>query len=295
MSQKVAAIVVTYNRKQMLLQCLEGLLNQSFPIDQIIVVDNASTDGTEQLLEENNYLSHARIRYQRLPQNTGGAGGFHAGLAQGLLTHADWFWLTDDDVCPQPDCLSELIRYRGVSECLHPRIVLLNNDYFKWEQTFDLTTLGRTHTDDISFQNEKEIAFTNVGCFEGMLVSRRIVEKIGLPNAEYFISDDDTLFGLKASAHTNVAYVKAAKMNKLLSIAPVSPWKSYFIVRNKFYLRTDGLNYFRVRSTYKQDTLFILSQLTDVIRYSRMGRNYVGPAVRGFIHGIRYHALHKSV
>ena len=288
MNEKVAAVVVTYNRKILLPECLDGLLNQTAHIDKIIVIDNASTDGTYALLKEKGYLENTNIAYHGLLSNTGGAGGFNAGLQEALQGNCDWFWLMDDDVAPEPTCLENLLKYTQMSECLHPRKTLPDNEFHKWEHNIDLSTLGRTNVNDISFENGKSITFVNIGCFEGMLVSRRIVNTIGLPDPIYFISEDDTLFGLKASAHTNVSYVASALMKTLIPLGVASPWKVYFLIRNQFYLRKDGLDYFKIKTTKKDNLLFILSQLIEVLRFSRKDRHFIFPAFRGFFHGIRY-------
>ncbi|MEI8208710.1 MAG: glycosyltransferase [Methylococcales bacterium] len=288
MKDQVIAVVVTYNRKNMLAYCLDGLLQQSIEIEKIIIIDNASTDGTFDLLVDKNYLDIKKIIYFKQDTNTGGAGGFNAGICEALKETGEWLWLMDDDVVPNEDCLENLIKFKDISECLHPRRLLPNNMFYKWEQVIDLASLNTTMIGDISFTNGKEITFTNVGCFEGMLVSRRIVEIIGLPDPNYFIAEDDTLFGLKASVHTNVAYVKSAVMKKLIDTGLPLPWKVYYLIRNKFFLRKDALIYFNRPSSNKDNFLFILSNFLDVIIFFRLDRHYIIPALRGFFHGIKY-------
>ena len=294
MHETVAAIVVTYNRKTLLPECLEGLLNQTAEIEKIIIIDNASTDGTHALLCEAGYLENEKIAYYGLASNTGGAGGFNAGLKEALLGPYNWFWLMDDDVTAETTCLENLLKYRDVSECLHPRKLLPNNEFLKWEHSIDVATLSRTGTNDLSFANGKPITFTNVGCFEGMLVSRRIVEQIGLPDPNYFISEDDTLFGFKASAHTNVSYVASALMKRLLPLGNAAPWKAYYLIRNQFFLRSDALNHFKLKTSKKDDAIFLLSQIIDVLRFSRKGMKYIVPAFRGFFHGMKYQKRYEG-
>lgn len=88
---KVAAVVVTYNRKELLRECLQALLNQTRPLDEIIVVDNASTDGTDQMIPE----EFPQITHVRLPENIGGAGGFHEGMKLAYEKGHDWIWVMD--------------------------------------------------------------------------------------------------------------------------------------------------------------------------------------------------------
>ena len=73
---RLAAVVVTYNRKQLLVECLRALLRQTVCIDRIFIINNASTDGTNEYLEEQGLLSYASINLENMNQNEGGAGGF---------------------------------------------------------------------------------------------------------------------------------------------------------------------------------------------------------------------------
>src|SRR4028119_143552 len=101
MAETVAAVVVTYNRKQLLLECIDALLSQTRSLDKIILIDNACTDGTPEILREKGYLDNAYIDYMRLPENIGGAGGFHEGIKRGYEVGYDWLWLMDDDTIAQ--------------------------------------------------------------------------------------------------------------------------------------------------------------------------------------------------
>jgi len=131
----VCAVVVTFNRKNLLLECLESLRKQSISLDSIYVIDNASSDGTGELLLENGYIGelspmdHPRtwskcysiynfvdgenidLHYVRLAQNTGGAGGFYEGVKRAYEDGYDWLWLMDDDAKPVEDALEKLSKY----------------------------------------------------------------------------------------------------------------------------------------------------------------------------------------
>ena len=80
MRYTTSAVVVTYNRKDSVCDCLDGILRQTEPVDKIILVDNASNDGTPEKLDKGGYLANPAIDYVRLPHNTGGAGGFSQAL-----------------------------------------------------------------------------------------------------------------------------------------------------------------------------------------------------------------------
>jgi GT2 family glycosyltransferase len=99
----VAAFVLTRNRKVLLAECIRGLLGQTHPVDAIVVLDNASTDGTREHLAAEGLLD--RVRFERREENTGGAGGYREGVRLLQETGCDWLWLMDDDAEPRPDAL----------------------------------------------------------------------------------------------------------------------------------------------------------------------------------------------
>ena len=99
----VTAVVVTYNRVTLLTECLDALLAQTCPVAHVVVVDNASTDSTPAVL-----AVRRDVETVRLGVNTGGAGGFAAGIDRALARGCDAVWLLDDDTIPQADALAEL-------------------------------------------------------------------------------------------------------------------------------------------------------------------------------------------
>ena len=103
----VIAVVVTYNRLELLKRNLSCLRRQTVPLTTLVVVDNGSTDGTGAWLDEQ---EDVKTIHQT---NVGGAGGFYTGMEYARLADADWIWCMDDDVFPRPDCLEQLLAYAG--------------------------------------------------------------------------------------------------------------------------------------------------------------------------------------
>ena len=104
---KTAALIVTYNRKDLLKECIKALTRSETSCD-IIVIDNASTDGTRDALQ--GFVDHGVITYHNTGANLGGAGGFNFALKTALKQDYDYFWIMDDDCIVQPDSLTQLIR-----------------------------------------------------------------------------------------------------------------------------------------------------------------------------------------
>ena len=111
MLDTVAAVIVTYNRKELLAECILALLNQTHPLNKIFVIDNASTDGTYIMLERKGFLNNSKISYHALPENMGSSGGFAEGIKKAHEEGFDWIWIMDDDSEPAPNALELLLEY----------------------------------------------------------------------------------------------------------------------------------------------------------------------------------------
>jgi rhamnopyranosyl-N-acetylglucosaminyl-diphospho-decaprenol beta-1,3/1,4-galactofuranosyltransferase len=225
----ISAVVVTYNRFELLVQCINSLRKQSTKLNKIIVINNGSTDNTLEWLKHQNDLLVIN------QNNLGGAGGFSRGLEEALKYDSDWFWIMDDDVEATTDCLTNLIQYSVISECIHPLRLYSDGQIVEWEQFWNFESDEIIKLKNKSFEFDKDFCVVNVGCFEGMLISRNIVLKIGLPDKRFFITYDDTIYGYLASLHTNVLYVKSAQLirKKIKSDEKITPAFVYYSTRNK--------------------------------------------------------------
>lgn len=185
---KVAAVVVTYNRAELLKECLASLQGQSAPCD-ILVVDNHSTDGTGEWLAA--YAAeHENMRFFSLPENIGGAGGFNFGMRRAVEEGFEYVWLMDDDCLPHPDALEKLLEadeilhgeYGWLSsaalwtdgkECKMNRQKLRKNYY----EQMELVQYGLVAAEQATF----------VSCF----LRAETVREAGLPIKDFFIWGDD--------------------------------------------------------------------------------------------------------
>jgi rhamnopyranosyl-N-acetylglucosaminyl-diphospho-decaprenol beta-1,3/1,4-galactofuranosyltransferase len=230
--EKVAAVVVTYNRKELLKECIDSLFSQTYQIDAIIVVDNASTDGTHELLMEKGYLNNSEIDYIRLPENTGGAGGFYEGIKKAYERGINWIWIMDDDVKPKKDCL-ELLLKAGSDNCLdflalQPARESLSGERIKWYPYFSKIILRSWNTTP-----DKSNSF----CFEGALINSALVDKIGFPNKGFFTVLDDTEYGLRILSVSKLKYVDSAVIIRQLEMPKEhSSIKRFYFFRNLFLL-----------------------------------------------------------
>lgn len=225
MNIKIACVVVTYNRKKELYKNLNALLNQTRKLDMVIVVDNASSDGTYEYIAEiieNNSV----IQYYRLPENTGGSGGFSWGIRKAYELGADYIWGMDDDAIPEKNALEMLLIEGGK----------INAISALWSNCDNKCV--------------KEIETVNTWMFVGFYIPREIVDKVGFPRDDFFIYWDDHEYALRIqSAGYSIYKIKASVINhqdanKLYypekKIGPVhfkmfkmADWKVYYYYRNK--------------------------------------------------------------
>jgi GT2 family glycosyltransferase len=183
---KIIAVVVTYNRKSLLKRCLDSLLSQSHLPHFIIVVDNASSDGTGEMIRRE-FSTQSCIIYRHLERNLGGAGGFHFGSKFALEMGADWIWLMDDDCLLQKNCLNNLIAGLGNKKDIYSPVVVSLEDR--------KTVLWGIHA-AVNSGNQEVITLP----FNGFLIHRNSIEEIGLPEKGFFIYGDDTEYNLRAKS-----------------------------------------------------------------------------------------------
>lgn len=103
---KVVAVVTTYNRLQLLKENMEALLTQSFKECDLLIINNASTDGTEEYVQS---ITDKRVLYYNTGANIGGAGGFAFGLRKAIEAGYDYAWLMDDDSIVEKNALQNLM------------------------------------------------------------------------------------------------------------------------------------------------------------------------------------------
>ena len=238
---KIIAVVVTFNRRDLLKRNIECLrLNK--PISSILVINNGSTDGTKEWLDEQKDLS---VIHQA---NVGGSGGFYTGIEYAYQAGADWIWCMDDDVFPREDCLEKLLAKATDTNIgiLAPRRLMDGEIFCHDFQAYNLTN-PFTSMYAKRLVNEQVNTPTNIKgtAFEGPFISREVVEKIGLPNKDLFIFCDDTDYCLRAVlAGFRIVYVPNALMDKEKFFSndtweqrnQKKKWKRYYQIRNSAYL-----------------------------------------------------------
>ena len=275
MSESIAAVIVTHNRKELFFKCLDALFKQDRPLDAIFIIDNDSTDGTPELLYKKKIIEtlpnlninedqqtkniikegstfcnqkDVEIIYIR-KQNDGSSGGFHEGMKQAYNSGYDWIWFMDDDVIPNKSCLLKLAENFEFSHVLIPLRLDINgnvNDsttilYKKpnilsklWSFSFGTFKSGIRIEDIID--PSTHVILENFA-FEGPMINRQVIEKVGLSAKNLFILYDDTEYALRIQRYnaSKILLVSDAILVRMLAHIKQNKsnnWKLFFEIRN---------------------------------------------------------------
>lgn len=242
----ITAIVVTYNRKELLENCIIALKKQTKKIERILIIDNKSTDGTANYLKDKGLLDADNIELITLSENTGGAGGFSAGLAHAVKLGADWVWMMDDDAEPHIDALENLTNRTLLPENLYGSVAIFNE-----KLSWPMLPKGGKPQDIIYYQDKLPDAVdVQFIPFLGILISADMVNRIGLPDAGFFLAADDVEYCLRArNAGAEIILVGNSRINHPASeryrlwlpgrdffSLRLPPWKRYYDVRNRLFI-----------------------------------------------------------
>ena len=245
MAKGVAAVVVTYNRRALLARCVDCLLGQSEPGLDIWVIDNASTDGTAQMLAP--MVQDGRVHYANTGKNLGGAGGFEYGVRLAAARGYEYIWLMDDDSMPEPTALEALLR--AADE-------LGDFGYLSGKTLWTDGSICRMNVQrDLKLRNITDFTPARIpsgaATFVSLLVPVRVVRAVGLPIGAFFIWADDLEYTRRISRRypcyviTDSVTVHACETNNGGNIATDTPARIQryrYAYRNEVYVyRREGV------------------------------------------------------
>ncbi|MFC4760727.1 glycosyltransferase family 2 protein [Fructobacillus durionis] len=241
MTKSVSAVVVTYNRLELLKEVIESIKSQTVPVSHLIVVDNASNHDTKDYLES---LGNS-IDYLRLEENLGGAGGFNHGIRYFMEeTKDDFVWVMDDDTVTHPDTLEQLLSYADDQ----PNFSFLASDV-RWidghRSKMNLPSAVEKQPGDGEVpEDQVEPLELKNASFVSLMIKREIIEKIGLPITDFFIWGDDIEYTERAARVAPGYFVPASKVthkmasnvgSSLMDDGPNRTPRYFYSYRNRYY------------------------------------------------------------
>lgn len=234
---KILAVIVTYNRRDDLQCCIASLRKQTLLGFDILVVNNGSTDGTKEYLDNEQGLI---VVHQ---ENLGGAGGFYTGEKYAYDNGYEWVWLMDDDGIADSKQLETLMKY-----ALEKKYPVLNAIVLNKERPEELAFFAPIK--NIEELKGQQLTTSFVHPFNGTLFHRSVMEKVGLIKKEMFIWGDEMEYmeRLRVNDYQPVTVVGAIHLHpkekgKKMRVFPF--WGKYEVMDkpakfSKYYYRNIG-------------------------------------------------------
>lgn len=269
--KKLAIVICTYKRRELLSRLFDSILASTVAPWRIVVTDNENSEETRELVSEfagkvteqwgttdpDDEGGIHRVIYQAMTENTGGSGGFSAGVARAYNIGAQWFWIMDDDVAIESKGIERLNKWTENHEVIQGQRHNFDGTPFYWQYHF-IIPLGIPDPIAPSGFNHAGYKTMNTACFEGGLFKRSVVQKIGLPDKRFFIYWDDTVYGYLASLITNPIIVPDFVMSRTREINnwniagvrrlnSTSDMNRYYIMRNRGHMA----RYFMAHGDYR--------------------------------------------
>jgi GT2 family glycosyltransferase len=314
--ETVCAVIVTYNRKALLLECIYAIYEQSRPVQALYIIDNASTDGTEDALlnkghikslppnnliepwehiSETKYDDKLDVNYVKMHKNSGGAGGFYEGMNRAYNKGYEWLWLMDDDGKPDKKCLENLLKHKKEAHFICPLVLVDKNSNILSFGLYDYQNqkkyIGKI--DDIIKKNDRRFLINTANPFNGALISRQIISKIGFPKKEMFIWGDETEYMLRTQKNgfkvitvlNSIHYHPKQKKEAYKSVIGLGtifytkdPTMLYIYIRNYAYLESRYKIRVFLQSILKYFVFFIFQKKPD--------KNEIIIFVKGAVNGL---------
>ncbi|MFA6963148.1 MAG: glycosyltransferase family 2 protein [Patescibacteria group bacterium] len=250
----ISVIIVGYNSKKHLRDCLESLFASKYKKFEVIFVDNNSQDGSINYIEK----EYPRVKLIQGKKNLGFAGGNNLGIDTAVKNKSEYVFLLNPDTIIDPDCLGQLVEKADRNTILQP-LILLHDGKRKTDLVNSagnvLNFLGFSYCGDYK-KNKSEIASDkdiSVASGAAMLIPAEIIRKIGMFDESFFMYHEDVDLSWRARiAGYNIRLIKDAIV-----------WHKYSFSKNKnkfFYAERNRL-IFLFKNSQTKTLLLILPLL----------------------------------
>ena len=235
----IGVVLVTYNRISMLKKTLLAFDKQSESPQYILVIDNASTDGTDEFLRK--WIEEKRTynkNFFRTSENLGGSGGFYTGLK--IVTenysefNAEWIYVSDDDAFPEYNCIENARKY--IDDLSVPAIcaeVLNQNTIDSSHRRIISTNCLQVKEEYVPASQYNHPFYVNSFSFVGVFLNIEYIRRIGLPEKNYFIWYDDTEYSYRLCKDNYAIVCPDIIVHHDVNYYNTLTWKDYYGTRNK--------------------------------------------------------------
>lgn len=297
MQRTFASVTIAYNAGRLLPRQIDALLGQTRPLQEIVVVDNASTDGTSAMLANR----YPQVTVLTMPENLGTAGAWVAGLCYATMERGhDGAWMFDQDSVPMSNALdSLLVGWQELGELANEvgmvvPLAIHRQTATAYSPFLWCNGLVKPRAE----QMQKTAWFADIAIASGSLVLRKTVQNVGVPRTDFFMDIFDLEYCLRIRSHGyKIAVISRAEMSheigntrqvNLLGYRRLwmnqPPWREYYIGRNLTYLA------WRLHPTVKTkiSTLkYLTKHLAGVLLFSSDGLICAIRMVQGVSDGLR--------
>lgn len=268
--KKISVVIVTYNNIMMLKELLSDLNIQTMPPQEIIVVDNASMDTTQEVLRK----EYPKVRNICLKENTGSSGGFFVGI-QEAVADSDFILTFDDDVRLEKNTIEEL----AVG--------------FERVKNMGKVAAVRTVGHKADFSELKMGLFT----WRGTFFDTDAVRQIGLPRRDLFIYGEDLEYSLRFIKEgysffwigSSVSHNPRLEGKKIVYILGkklayyTDPFRLYYAFRNELWVYLKNGHFFLAFKTF----FYALKVSLAIIFLDRVHVSArIGAIMHGLCHGL---------
>jgi len=242
-NSKNVAVLVTYNKIELLKECLNGVMKSSNLLDTIVIVNNNSTDGTFEYLT-NFSKKNSKILVLNETKNRGGAAGFNLGIKQAMRMDADTIWIMDDDTVPDDSTLEKLLDAKERLKGEFDEWGILASNVRWIDGSAALMNIPKVDKVWNESMFSRMIAIKH-SSFVSMLINATAVKELGYPISDFFIWGDDVEFSERVSARfpsfcvTDSRVVHKMTRNQRVDILSDDEKRIpryYYDVRNKMYI-----------------------------------------------------------
>lgn len=282
----IGVIIVTYNRIEKLKIALDSFAKQSFLPKYVLVVNNHSTDNTEEYLKEWNNIDDGFDKYIiNTETNLGGSGGFFIGQEEALKLDADWIWFSDDDAYPDIDALEkaneflEKYEYKEMLAAICGKVINNGKIHYAHRRNLKKRLFNVKIIKSEEEDYKKDFFEINLFSYVGTIINKNYLLEYGLVNKNYFIYYDDTEHSYRLSKNGKILCVPNITITHDIWDNKVTEcdWRTYYSIRNNLiFIKTVSKRYF----FYNYLKLKIKLSVKKIINYKPYSLKLIETAIK---------------